>query len=282
MQLLPQNLQMPPQGAMGSPPPTSTSGSLAAALGLNPQGGGMQPSGAANPQFRSFMGGLGTGMARVGAMRPGTNAGQAFATGMGGGIQGSDAADKEFFNETIAADNQTLKNKQFPYNLAELAARTNLYNTQNANGGAKNNPWQMSDVGRMHTATQEANEWYGRALQTLKMKKDAGVDTTDEANSLEDRYGKVLQQKYKQYGVDPNSAKGTEKNPIDASKISEEQLETMPEGTYFSYQDKDGKTQVTTRSYANAPNRYAQQSQQPQSQGYNPVLQSALNAPGQQ
>lgn len=229
------------------------------------------------------MGGLGAGLSTVG----GNTAGGAFARGMGGGITGAmktnDAQQSQlmkqraqFFNETIASDNQDMKHKLFPLNVQHLMAATNRLNGQ-ASGMTGQGAWQVSDVGRMHLAQTEHNAWEGREIQRLSAMRAAGIDTTDEANNFKARSDADLKQRYDMYRVDPDKAQGTQKNPIDGTKMSLQDMHTMPAGTYFSYKDADGKTQTTTRK-ADEFNTPALR-QQPQPSDY-AADQAALGAGG--
>jgi hypothetical protein len=259
----------PPQSSFAGAPPTSTLGSLAAALGISPN----QRIGNA---ITAGLSGLGKGLTAVGQMRPGTPGAQAFAAGAGGGLTGGTeeldrqqkqrmAERKQFFDETIASNNEWLKNKTFPYNIMHLQASTNYLNGNGRNGaGGASNAWQFSDIGRLHLAQKDAEEQFARELQTQKELRAAGVEITEkEAKALKGRQQEILQEQYQKYKVNPDSARGTAKNPVDASKMSAQQIETMPHGTVFSWKDpKTGETVTGTRDWSTKPNSYAQPQQQ--------------------
>jgi hypothetical protein len=282
----------PPPSAYAERPPLTHLADLAAALGISKQ----QRIGNA---ITAGMAGLGKGLTAVGQARPGASGAQMFAAGAGGGLSGGIeevdrqqkqrmAERKQFFDETIASNNEWLKNKTFPYNIMHLQASTNYLNGNGRNGTGNSNAWQMSDIGRMHLAQTDANAQFGREQQALKLKmqmyKDAGEEVPQEdiaeLKGLKNRQQEILKEKYDYYKVNPKTAKGTAENPIDVSKMGAQQIETMPHGTVMSWKDpKTGETVTGTRDWLTRPNSYAQQPQQAPDYG---ATQAALANGGQQ
>jgi hypothetical protein len=272
----------PPASAFGGAPQTSTAGGLAAMLGLDSPDNRRLALGAG-------LAGFGRGLEKVGALHPGAPAAQAVAAGAGGALTGGTQfmqhdelmkrqAQKDFFEQTINADNQWMKDKTFPYTLQHLQASTDYLNRKYGVGTAGGkNMWtsDVTQIGRMRMADQALDNEKKRHIQDLKEKREAGVDTSKELENLDEWEQKKKDDIYKGYHVDPNNYEGSKSNPINADKLtSEQQLETMPAGTYYKYTDpKTGKEVVTQRDYTSRPNtqdplyqQQQQQQQQPQPQ----------------
>jgi hypothetical protein len=284
-----------PQFVLPNAPPSAGGGGIQLPPALASQLGATAPPPVRsnNGALPTFLAALGKGLTNVGAQRPGTNAGAAFAGGMGGALTGGSnfqqeqqkdalAQHKQFFDETIASDNQSMKAAAFPYNIQHLAASTGLLQSQQnrmtQTGGS--NAWQLSDVGRLRQADQETDTWYKQQIQGLQLLKGVANQTKLQTrlDQIEAQKEKVQQQNYQKYQVNPKTAKGVSQDqPIDASKMNLSQMQTMPAGTWFSYVDKDGKQQVTTRKadQYNTP-ELAQQAPQQQPPSYT-AQQEAMN-----
>lgn len=224
---------------------------------------------AANPvpqisPWRNAMAGLGAGMSAVGAERPGANAGQSFAAGFGGSLQGGNRqnnvqiaqqrqAQNDLFNQSSAAfrdmmlaqnqgDMETYRKAQAAY----LSSRAALMQ----NGGTA---WQSaSPYGRMIQVENEVNK-YEKGQQIMLQKQwglntPAPEDQQAQLQQVQKRVDAYRNNLYKAAGLDPNKYNpdmgNSPDHPIPASGMSRQQfLQEVPEGGWYdigSKYDKNG------------------------------------------
>lgn len=247
---------MPPYPGTGGPQTMNGGGGFAGALGISPNAWGQTAAA------------LGKGLSAVGAQRPGTFGAASFAAGMGGALTGGvEEANKQqeqarqawrdtllanhqFFGDTIAGFRAELEGEAFPYKLGEMQARINWETSRAIASGA--NPalakasasWRMSDVGRMKQALDQANTEYKAWLSGRQDLLRAGTDLKPMSEEdMEKKQEQFRQNNYTRFGVDPKTAKGLSKdNAIDVTGKSDEEMQTMPQGTHYKYKDpKDPK-----------------------------------------
>lgn len=235
---------MPPQMPAGSAPPTqSAGGGLAAAFGLDPN------------RVRAAMAGVGKGLYAVGSARPGAPAGQVFAAGAGGSLQGAaDAQQKQkdaLFNQSSTAFKDMLAAKNSDdtsaYRKAQsqyLAARSASLATMTANGGKGSAAWQNTPYGKVIQVENESQK-YEKGQQILLQKRwtlngatpEQQQQDLDKLNKNVDAYRNRL---YGQAGIDPKQADkikdmGTSAtNAFDTKGMSSDQFHTqVPMGAWF-------------------------------------------------
>lgn len=253
---------MPPPGALsGGPPTMSGGGGLMAALGLG------------SPQGRqSALAGVGRGLSAVGQMRSGAPRGAALATGLGGGIQGQQAkereqtedvlkAKKEAFTEDLQTKNYNINNlnaairlRQQEMQIPWWQARTEVLQAQKGQSAASK-AWQMSDPGKYHMVDREV-ESHRKGLEALYREelKQASVNGEDEKLAkirklIKDDTDKVREEKYKIYGLDPAKRDATIKRGFEGA---EDQIKYLAPGTRF-WDAKAGVTRVRGSDRDNAP-----------------------------
>lgn len=251
--------QTPPMPPPLNGPPSSAGGNLMNALGIG------------TPEGRvSGLAGIGRGLSAVGAMRSGAPAGAAFATGMGGGIQGQQARQREQMEDVLKAKKEAftenLQTKNYDINKLNAAirqrqqemqipwwqARTEVLQAQKGQSASKI-AWQLSEPGRYHMVDNEvASERKGlEALYRDELKQAA---TDPEASEkirkiIRGETERIKAEKYKLYGLDPAKRDAVIKRGFEGT---EDQIKYLPPGTRF-WDSKAGVTRVRGTDKDNTP-----------------------------
>jgi hypothetical protein len=234
----------------GGAPPTSTTGSLARALGLLRQQQS-QPN-----YWQSALAGVGRGLSAVGAQRPGASGAASFAAGMGGGLSGGiadqEAQKKQNFDQSSAAFKDMILAQHTDDAEAYNQARTKYFNaraTGMMSGTGGSNAWQNTPYGKVIQVENEAQK-YEKGQQIILQKRWALNGTSPEQQqedlqNLQKTVDGYRNRLYKSAGVDPDKAaklrdQGTApNNPFDTKGMSLDQFHSqVPMGAW--YKDQNG------------------------------------------
>lgn len=235
----------PPINPAAGPPPSMVApGGLAQQLGIVPQ---------ADPrrqQIRSMLGGLGRGMTAVGNMRPGTPKGQAFATGMGGAMQGTEETQRQQENDTFNKKSEAFKNWIAGEKLGDdkmiSAARTKYYEAlaqMRQSGATGSNAWQNTPYGKASALETMLDRWENNQRLQLQAKWKATTATPDEIkadlDALAKQKGAERDRRAKALGISPTEYKrGTAReDAFDMEKMTPTQRNVMPDGAWYRYKD---------------------------------------------
>lgn len=261
MNLAPQGAPTPPASTFNNVPSTQ-SGGLASALGLDPARA--QPTTA--DKVRAAMSGLGKGLSAVGHLPAGASKGQAIAAGAGGSMEGTaDAQQKQkdtlfnqsstAFKDMIAAKSSGDTSEYRAAQSAYLTARAQSLAAMTASGGKGSNAWQNTPLGQTAVVEQRVAAYDGPRRKSIDAQVRSGALSQEDAKKLYDGLDKQVdgfrQNIYKSIGLDPQKAEklrtAGEKadNPIDTKGMSLDQFHAqVPMGAWFL--DQNGKPRQRT------------------------------------
>jgi hypothetical protein len=262
-----------PGATPGGAVPSTTSGGLAAALGLN------------NPNtVRNMIAAAGKGLSAVGAQRPGANAGQAFAAGAGGSLQGLAQSQQQQFNNTSTAFKDMLAAKAQGNSVAFNTARMNYLNARaqslTTNGGTGSKAWQNTPLGQVNVIEQRAQAYDSPRRKSIDAAVRSGQMDADAAKAayadLDTKTEQFKQNMYKAAKIDPaqaekiKSAGENATNPISTKGMSIDQFHAqVPMGAWYDSgkTDDKGKPIIMQRTVpppgAQGPNAQAPQQGNP-------------------
>lgn len=234
-----------PQVYNGSAPPNF----LTRAFGLDAQ---------QQDRLRAALMGLGKGLSAVGQLRPGAPAGQAFAAGMGGALQGSAALEEEqkqnLFKNVSAAWNDLLAAEKIGDAHTVNQARANYIDAitrsiQLGGGRFGKSAWQDGPFGRVFNAENLVNKYENSQRILLQNRWRLNGATQEQQqqdlDALRRQVDEYRQNLYKRFGIDPSMAAKTlnagkdPNNPIETKGMTERDFNVVvPLGAY--YRDENG------------------------------------------
>jgi hypothetical protein len=247
-----QPVMQPPASTFANGPPTSTNGSLAAALGINRDRIGNAIS--------AGMAGLGRGLTAVGQARPGASGAQMFAAGAGGALEGGthqtnlqeaqarqakmDAflMSSNAFKDWIAARHADNEEELSKAHAAYFGSRAQQLMTGGGSGA-----WQNTPYGKVISAEIQAQR-FAKAGQIVMMKQWTQNGSTPEQQKadlekLQKDTDAFRSRLYKSAGIDPDKAEklknmgSDENNPFDTKGMSIHQFnEQVLMGQWFKDQ----------------------------------------------
>lgn len=253
----------------GAQPPGG--GGLAAALGINPS------------SLKTTLAGIGGGLTAAGNMRPGTNAGQAFATGAGGALTAADKAQDTLFNQSSTAFKDMMAAKAQDNTEGYRSAQANYLNAR-ANsiklGGTGSGAWQATPYGKVIQVENEAQK-YEKGQQILLQKRWSlnGSSPEQQQKDLDDLNTRTTAYRAKLYqsaGINPSDGQKmkdwgtTQDNPFSTKGMTLDQFnQQVPMGAWFT--DQNGTVRQRTVPPAGNQPPQSQSSTQP-----NPDDQAAM------
>lgn len=233
----------PPAGpGTGNSVPFGPSTDYATAMGIKPTD---------QDRGQSMLAGLGKGLSAAASSK--NSAGNAFMKGAGGSITGSIQEQQEqqkvaaglqnqYFNQTSAAFKD--------WNAKKSADSLEVYrqslaawnNAKIAAGGPGAKTFLNSPEGKLHMATQEAEQNYDRDSKNLALLKNAipSEDYLKRYDALEGKHQQYLADAYKKYGVNPQDAQNIQTRGFDLPK----KWSDIQNGQYYT--DANGTPQKKT------------------------------------
>jgi hypothetical protein len=253
---------------MTNGPPSSTSGSLAAAFGLPPQYEGLMRKHlleTLDPQknaMQATFAGLGRGLSAVGQMRPGTSGAAAFAAGAGGSLEGvtgeqnkqqdqQRAALNDMFNNTSKTFNDLIAARKLGNEDTLSQAHANYYNSlaaMRANGiTGGTGAWQNTDYGKAANLETMLDRWENSQRLALKSKWDSATKRGDPVNEeadladLQKRKESERQRRSQALGIAPDThLSGQDRqHAFDYDKLSPQQYLHVPDGAWIKTKKAD-------------------------------------------